>query len=290
MSERQQPTTVTDGSPAEEGEDDLQLRLELLREENERLRRSYAVARRTSYRRSALGLAGVGAVALAGAVLFPATRDVLLALGGTGLFAAILTYYLTPERFIAADVGSSVYGAMAETEAALVEDLGLTDRTVYVPTDASDPLAWLYVPQHVDYTLPDADALTAPLVVGDDPAERGASFRPTGDPLVREVERARSGDPGAEPAAVVEGLADAVGEQFELAEDLRVDVDSEDARATVAVRASAFGSLDRFDHPVQSVLAVGLAQALDTPVTGETTRAENERADYLVTLRWDEAA
>jgi len=288
MSESQPLTETTDGT-GEDRSDELQLQLELLREENERLRRSYALARRTSYRRSALGLAVVGGLAVIGAVVFPAAREVLLALGGTGLFAAVLTYYLTPERFIAADVGASVYGAMAETEAALVENLGLTDQTVYVPVDSADSLAWLYVPQHTDYRIPDADALRSPLVVGDDPAARGVSFRPTGAPLVRQFDQARTGEHSDDPVTAIEGVVDAVGEQFELAESVSVDVDAENHRATVAIQESAFGPVDRFDHPIQSVLAVGLARALDAPVTSETTLGDNERADYLVTLRWTDS-
>lgn len=271
-------------------EEELQLQVELLREENERLRRSYALARRSSYRRSALGLAVVGGLAVAGAVLFPAAREVLLALGGTGLFGAVLTYYLTPERFIAADVGTAVYGAMADTEGAIVDDLGLTEETVYVPTDASNPEAWLFVPQHVEYEIPDDDALASPFVVGDEANERGVSIRPTGSPLVREFDAVRTGDPGDDPAAAIDQLADAVTEQFELAEGLDADIARDERRVTVAVTDSSFGAVDRFDHPIPSVLAVGLAVALDAPVVAETTVAENERADYLVTLRWPEGA
>ncbi|WP_323191078.1 hypothetical protein [Halostella sp. PRR32] len=288
--EKEEPTAGDDERSTGDGDDELQLQVELLREENERLRRSYALARRSSYRRSALGLAAVGVLATVGAVLFPTSRDVLLALGGTGLFGAVLTYYLTPERFVAADVGTAVYGAMADTEGAIVDDLGLTDRTVYVPTGASNPEAWLFVPQHAEYEIPDGDALAAPFVVGDEPSERGVSIRPTGSPLVREFDAVRTGDPGDDPAAVVDQFADAVTEQFELAESLNADVSPDERRATVGVTDSAFGGVDRFDHPIPSVLAVGLAGALDAPVVAETTSGDAERADYLVTLRWPETA
>ncbi|NHN46431.1 hypothetical protein G9464_02290 [Halostella sp. JP-L12] len=270
-------------------DEELQLQLELLREENERLRRSYALARQSSYRRTALGLAGIGVTATAGAALFPPVREVLLALGGTGLFAAVLVYYLTPEQFIAAGVGSSVYGAMAETEAAIVDDLGLARRQVYVPTDAPDPEAWLFVPQHEEYQLPDTDALASPFVLETEESSRGVSFRPTGEPLVREFNETGTDIVEDDPAAVVERFAEAVAEQFELAESVTVDVSAEEGRATVAVTGSTFGAVDLFDHPIQSVLAVGLSRELAVPVTTETTATPDDRADYLVTLRWDEA-
>jgi hypothetical protein len=290
VTENERLSASEEGSAAEDDEEQ-QLQLELLREENERLRRSYALARRSSYRRSALGLAAVGILAIAGGVLFPVAREVLLALGGTGLFGAVLTYYLTPEQFIAADVGTAVYGAMADTKGAIVDDLGLTEQTVYVPTDTANPEAWLFVPQHAEYEIPDDDALATPFVVGDEASKRGVSIRPTGSPLLREFDATRTGDPGDDPVAAVDQLADAVAEQFELAEGLDADVATDERRATVAVTGSAFGAVDRFDHPIPSVLAVGLAATLDAPVVAETTVAENERADYLVTLRWvDETA
>jgi hypothetical protein len=290
MSENEQLSMSEDETTAGDNEKQ-QLQLELLREENERLRRSYTLARRSSYRQSALGLAAIGVLTIAGGVLFPAAREVLLALGGTGLFGAVLTYYLTPERFIAADVGTAVYGAMADTEGAIVDDLGLTEQTVYVPTETANPEAWLFVPQHVEYRIPDDDALASPFVVGDEASERGVSIRPTGSPLVREFDTVRTGDPSDDPVAAVDQLADAVTEQFELAEGLDADITTDERRATVAVTGSTFGAVDRFDHPIPSVLAVGLATTLDAPVVAETTVAENERADYLVTLRWvDDAA
>lgn len=268
--------------------EELELQLELLREENERLRRSYAFARQSSYRRTAFGLAGIGAGATAAAVLFPPVRDVLLALGGTGLFAAILVYYLTPEQFIAADVGSSVYSAMAETQAAIVDDLGLTSQQVYVPTDTSDPEAWLFVPQHEEYQLPDAVALNSPFVLEAEKSSRGVSFHPTGSPLVREFDETDTDIVEDDPAAIVERFVEAVVEQFELAEDISSDISADEGRATVAVTDSKFGAVDLFDHPIQSLLAVGLSRELTVPVAAETTATTDDRADYLVMLRWNE--
>lgn len=270
-------------------DEELQLQLELLREENERLRRSYALAQRSSYRRTALGLAGIGITASAGAALFPPVREVLLALGGTGLFAAVLVYYLTPEQFIAAGVGSSVYSAMAETEAAIVDDLDLVRRQVYIPTDIPDPEAWLFVPQHEEYQLPDADALSSPFVLEAEESSHGVSFRPTGGPLIREFDETGTNIVEDDPAAVVERFAEAVVEQFELAESVTTDISADEGRATVAVSESTFGPVDLFDHPIQSVLAVGLSRELAVPVAAETTATPDDRADYLVTLRWNEA-
>ena len=79
----------------------LLARIETLEGDVERLETDLAAARRTSYRRTAAGMDALGGVALAGAAAFPGVRTVLVALAGTGLFGALLTHYLTPERFAA---------------------------------------------------------------------------------------------------------------------------------------------------------------------------------------------
>jgi hypothetical protein len=68
----------------------------------------------------------------------------------------------------------------------------------------------------------------------------------------------------------------------------RVDEEASDAagdRVVVSFGVSnpTIGSLERFDHPVPSFLAVGLARGLDASVAVETTPAEGDRADYVVT-------
>jgi len=76
---------------------------------------------------------------------FPDGREVLFALAAVGLFGGVLTYYLTPGTFVAADVGERIYAAMAANEAAIAGELGLSDDRIYVP--AGEPVdARLYVP------------------------------------------------------------------------------------------------------------------------------------------------
>ena len=117
MSVEAETTADPAADDADEGnadEEELLARIETLQDENERLRRELSAARRTRYRRTAIGMAFLGGLGLLGAGLIPSLRELLLALGGTGLFGALLTYYLTPERFVAASVGEAVYGTLAE--------------------------------------------------------------------------------------------------------------------------------------------------------------------------------
>lgn len=277
--EREAQAPASDG-----GTEELRAQLELLFEENRHLRREYRRARQARYRRTALGLAAVGAVALAGGLLFPGSREVLFALSGTGWFAAILTYFLTPERFIAASVGERVYQAYADTGSALVSDLGLTDHRVYVPDDDETRL---FVPQRNSYDLPDLTDFDGVFVVDEGDQRRGIALPPTGARLYDEFLADLTGDPATEPGALAEQLADGLLEGFELVDSARPDV--EPGRLSVGVNASAYGDMTQFDHPVASFLGVGVATVLEEPVTVEVTDG-NDRSDVIVTCRWDEQA
>lgn len=260
----------------------LVARIETLQSEVERLETELTDARRTSYRRTAIGLAGLGGLALVGAWLFPGVRTVLLALGGTGLFAALLTYYLTPERFVGASVAGGVYAALADNLEAITTELELADTAVYVPVDG-DSAARLYVPEQPPAVagVPDPDTLHTAFVVT--PEHRGLSLRPTGGPLQTEFEAAASPVPDA-PGDLSRAASEALVEQFELVDT--ADPDVGDGRATVRVTGSTYGPVDRLDHPVASFLATTTAVGLAAPVELEVAPGSDDGA-YLVTCRWD---
>lgn len=283
------PDAVDAGTTDDRDPIELAAQLDLLAEENRRLRREYARARQLQYRRTAFGLVGLGLLAIGGAAAFPGSRTVLLALGATGLFAGLLTYYLTPEQFLPAHVGEQIYAAFATTGAALVADLGLTDTRLYVPTGmAADPVR-LFVPQQADFELPDGDALTDLFVVTDAERTRGVSVVPTGQALVDEFEQARTGPLPDDRGALTRQLADALVEQFELVTRTRVDVAPDSDRVTVGVSGSIYGAVDRFDHPVVSVLAVGIVRGTDRPVR-VSVAAGDDRSEYLITMHQLDAA
>ncbi|EMA53633.1 hypothetical protein [Halococcus salifodinae] len=268
---------------------ELTARIEVLQEENQRLREEYARARRTQYRRTALALAAVGTIAALGGVFLPDARTVLFALGGTGLFAAALTRYLTPEQFIAASVGEGIYGSLARTETALVAELGLQDDRLYLPgPDTADGVSVrLFVPQQADHELPSPSALDSVFVLPDDEAERGVALHPSGGPLFAEFRQSLSGALAEEAGTLAAQLGDGLVEQFELARSATVDRHDEGGRVTIAIDGSAYGAVDRIDHPVASFLGVGFAVGLDQAVSVDTTTADGDRADYLVTCTWE---
>ncbi|WP_135854098.1 hypothetical protein [Halorussus salinus] len=276
-------------SDPEERVEDLAAQVELLADENERLREEYVRARRSDYRRTAAGLLGVGLVAVVGALAFPSAREVLFALGGTGVFGALLTYYLTPAQFVAAETGERVYRATAATGAQLVGELGLGDARVYAPARATgDEFAnvRLFVPQRRDYAVPAPDELDSLFVVTDDERERGVALPPTGGSLYREFDSSMADELAASPAGVAAQLTDALVETLELAESARAETDAGNGVVRVEVSDATYGPLDRFDDPVVSFLAVGLADALAAPVAVEV--APEEGGDvFVVTYEWD---
>lgn len=236
---------------------------------------------RATYRRTARWLVVVGAIAALGGLLFPDGREVLFALGGTGLFGAILTRYLTPGQFVAADVGERVYAATATNASALVDELGLRDERLYLPGNGS-PSPRLFVPRRAEYALP--DDRSGPIVTRS--AERGLLLEPTGGELFESFERTLDGSLATDPAAAATQLADGVVEQFELARGAEPSVDADEGRVTVAIESSAFGDVDRFDHPIASFFAVGLAESLDRPIELEVDPGDG-RTEWLVTCRWE---
>ncbi|WP_293033509.1 hypothetical protein [Natronococcus sp.] len=283
-SDRTETETVPETESAAETADRLEraeARAELLAEENRRLRAQHARARRSKYRRTALGLVTIGLCAVAGGVIFPDSREILIALGATGLFGGLLTYYLTPGQFVAASVGERVYAAWAANGDSLAAELGLREDRVYVPDERTDT-ARLYVPADAAFEPPtDADG---PVLVERD--QRGLLVAPTGATLFDEFQRTLSGELASRPEPLAVQLADGLVEGFELADGADPDVDAAAGRITVAITGSAFGAVDRFDHPIASFLAVGLAVGLDRPVTLEVD-AGDDRADWLVTCRFE---
>jgi hypothetical protein len=263
--------------------DELVAQLELLRAQNRTLRRQ----QRESYENTARGLVGVALLSLAGAVVFPALRELLVALGITGLFAAVLTYYVTPDHVIASETGERVYGAFAESTASLVRQLGLSESRVYVPTDGT-ARARLFVPQYGDFELPSTEALESPLVIAERERQRGVSLRPTGAALLQEVERTLSEPLTSSPEVLVPQLRDGLTETLELASRVEGGGDPSDGQLSFKVADSVWEGLERVDHPVPSFLAVGCAVGLGTPVEVEVVAVQEEDFDALVRVSWSE--
>ncbi|WP_075935861.1 hypothetical protein [Halosegnis longus] len=238
---------------------------ELLRAKNQRLREQFQQAKQTRYRRTVIAFLIIGVVSISGGLLFPAVRALLITLGATGVFGAVLTYLITPEQFHAATVSTRLHETAATNAEAVINELGLQETRMYVPVGDAD--ARLYVPSHENFEVPDDDDLRSLFVATEDDRERGVAFTPCGVALYEDFDLART--PAREPEVVADQLGDAVVEQFELAKAVDSTVDSEAGEARFAVTGSTCGPVSRVDHPTISLLATGLALHLERPVSVE---------------------
>lgn len=268
---------AVDERDASTAREELAAQVELLREENRRLRAEYARARRSRHRRTALGLAAVGLLAAAGAWLLPGSRETLFVLAAVGLFGAVLTRYLTPERFVAAAVGEAAARAHADGLAAVATDVGLSDERVYLR--GTDGGIRLFVPQRSTFSVPSD---TAPgFVASEDPGEWGLVVDAAGEALFGEFERTLDGPLGEDLTTVGDQLASGLAEGFELVDRATPEVDGRTLR--IGIAGSALGPVDGFDHPVASFAATGVARALDGPVSVRVVSGD-DRHDAVVVV------
>ena len=247
--------------------DDRRVRLAVLEAENRQLREEYARARQATYRRTALGLFVVGLIGLVGGLGFPDARTVLFALGGTGVFAGVLTYVLTPERFVSARLGARVARVLRADREAIIDELGLQGEPVYVPGEE----VRLFVPRRERGSLPDRSDLTDLFVVPADADRGGVAFHPTGEPLFEELESAHDRPVDATAQTTASVVADALVELFEIADGTDHDVDAETNRVTFEVHGAGLGDPTGIDHPIPSLIAVSLVRTLEEPVRVEVT-------------------
>ncbi|ADB61384.1 hypothetical protein Htur_2507 [Haloterrigena turkmenica DSM 5511] len=257
---------------------ELEHRVERLRAQNKRLRDGVDNSRRHRLRLTALGFVGLGVLSFAAAFVLPNGQEVLYALAGVGLFAGLLTRSVTGSRFVESGDAERVYATCAANYEAILARRGLETSRWYCPTE--DDRVRLFVPADSD-DAPRPTEGDASVGFGDD----GLVLKPIGTEFVREVVETGS-DATETPAAAVEQLSDALEARFEFVTAAEPAVDIDRGRAEIAVSGSAFGAVDRFDHPVASTLAVGLAGGLERPVRLEVTD-DTDRGEWLVRCAWD---
>jgi uncharacterized small protein (DUF1192 family) len=282
-------TTSADDTPdqATSSPDELRGRIELLQAENQRLRQEYVRARQSRYQRTAAGLFVVGVLGLAGGLLLPGPKSVLVALGGSAVVAGALTYYLTPEDFVTLSVGEALTTTLQDSYESIQAELNLAGDPVYIPlTDSTTAEARLFLPQHHDYTIPSMDALRDVFVVPEEPDQRGLALYPAGSELLSEFQQTStigtlSRD---DPKQVFEALSDGLVEQFEFADQISTTLEGE-SRCVIAVRGSKSDGVHRLDHPLTSFLGVGAAAHLQAPIHVEVNDADG--SDYIIECRWE---
>jgi hypothetical protein len=239
---------------------ELETLIDVLKTENERLRKDYARARAVTYRKTALALTVVGLVAVLGGVAFSDVRAVLFVTGAIGLFGGIMTWYLTPERVVPISVSESVYDGAMTTLTDLKDELGLQPVTVYVPV--GDQTRG-FIPRDRDFEVPENLSHVFP---GSTSGSEGMTFTPSGQELTREVDEIRTTQASNTTLGAVEQVADSLVEHFEVVDQITVEKSTVAREVIISVDEPAFGPLSRLDHPVVSALACAAAQSVDSPV------------------------
>lgn len=232
-----------------------------------------------------------GLLAFAGGIVFADVRAVLYVLFWTFLFIAALFRFLTPDRRVRGTVAESVYATFATNMAALVAADDRAGTHAYVPrreAQSDDVPVRLIV--SLDSAL-DSEFID---IANPDPSfefpnaseHRGVSLLPSGGYLFCEFESVLKDDLSESPDELAVQLAEGVSEELELADRVVPSAEPTEQRTVFEIIDSTYGPIDRFDHPVSSFLAVGLAVGLDQPVVTETT-ATNDGSGYFVRCRWE---
>jgi hypothetical protein len=236
-------------------------------------------------RQFALALAGVGVVALLSAVLLQPFRELLLVLGTIGIYGAALAYLLPEEDEIRSDVATSVYTTQNRDRAELIRELGLSEASVYIPTDDG---ARLFVPRNLSNELPDTTDVKSQRLLRDRDGVYGASFRPSGDWLYDSVQRVDGKLIFAldSPDRLLELLGDILVHELGLVDEIETEVATTNDYATVVGYNCRYDSI-QFDHPVTSFIGVGLAAGLGHPVVVEHHAVADDAKAFEAMFCWE---
>ena len=236
---------------------------------------------------SQLEFAGIGGVALLGAVVVASQRDVLLVIGAIGVFAAVVTLLLTPERYIATSTATDIYEAMAASWELLIDSLGMSGERYYLSVAEGE--VRLFVPtdplsQGPASQMPDIEDTRTPIVTPEI-GPRGLVTTPTGASLLRAIPQPNVLLETTDPTTRIELACEAITDQFELADDVESTLDRGDGWLIVHTSGSTLGPLDRFDHPLPSLLGCACAVALGRPVQVRVDRSD-DTADWIIRCSW----
>ena len=240
--------------------------------------------RRLTSKRSCLALGLFGTISILLGIVFTAGRSVLLVVGSTSVFVAILVPVISPKRVISPVVARSVYDALAETRTSFTVESGHPYEQIYVPGVHDDRIR-LFIPQHTDekdssYT---AGQFTGTL---EDEGRHGQLLQPSADGLFNEFDRALAGEVSNTPETLVAQIDEGLVQLFELVERTDVHFDPAENNLMFGIAGSVLGPIDRIDHPVVSFIGVCMARGMECPVTVKPESIDEKHCDYLVTCTW----
>lgn len=219
----------------------------------------------------------LAALILAGAFVVPVLQETLVALSAVAIFAALLLYLVTPERFLPASSTRSMESVTSRNIETVVSRLNVCKRSRYVPTESG---VMLFFPELANDPTPSAAEIEA--IASGDSESAALVLEPTAQELIAAI-RSEIDELSGDTHVGIRILSAALTDKFGLADSVTVD-SIDETHATVRITGSIFDSKSLVDHPIQSFFAVGLAHILNQPVRPTMTDAEDNI--LLLTLRW----
>jgi hypothetical protein len=227
-------------------------------------------------------------LAVAGATQFPDVTEILFILGGIGLYTAVLIWYLTPEEFSPHTVAEGIYEVVTRNRRDIIEQFDLSIEPTYVYTGDAEH-AKVFIPQQPNDHPPAPERITTTILTTDQNVCYGAAFVPCGLSLFEEFEQIRPDPLGETPETAVEQLLEGLTEGFGLIENPSFVLGDDANELELYVEDVPFGPVTRFDHPIVSFVAIGLAEALNASVAVEVESEsdESESSESEITYRWE---
>jgi len=272
-----------DGIPAA-----LDRKVRILTERTNELHADSLRARDAQHRSLATALAGTGISVIFLGILLGAhdtpgsvPSTTVTVVGGIGLFIGIFLYYVTPEHFVTAAVVTAVCQTLDAVSRPLSEGV-----TTPVYTYASGSGAETEVHLELSQTTVSTDGGETMEEHFDKNTNTPESplnqVVPTGLPLYREVGPSPPYSEGSTRERSLR-LAETLNSPLGLVGS--VEAVWEPDQLSVRIADSTCGPIDRFDHPVPSLLACGLAMETQSKVVVETERLDTADFDWQVTCR-----
>lgn len=255
------------------------------------LQSHHSNGRQFRYRRMGVALGLVGLVTYLLSWFYPETRELLLIIGGTGLFTAVMVFYLTPERFVPVSVSERIFEPLLENNRDIVNELGFRGPPVYVPIgehDGSDGTreVVLFISEHEKSELPGSDVLAERTIIMDSD-RRGFAVRPSAISLIRNFTASVSSGLNNNPPQLTAQLTDGLTNSLEFIGSATEEIRQDENRATFRISSPCYSNLDRIDNPIPSFIGTGLAAGLGSPVEVTVRESpEDEVGDWVIDCTW----
>jgi len=186
----------------------------------------------------------------------------LIILGGVCLVLGRTRPKIPPE------VSTILLETSLENISAIVEELGLTSKALYLPSSMSQGQPQALIPLHANSSLPPIEkALPRRLIVkyGPDPEDMGLLITSPGSAVAKMLES----KPGATSAELGDALSSVLGGVLDVADSIKVGMNNKSVAIEVFKPRMEYKNVRLYEclgSPLASIAAALAAEALDKPI------------------------